>query len=169
MFNETQSSKSETTQNDLVSPAMKKRKSLINESTEYETRSTKPVGDMNEEMHRNRSVKKATEMQSNSKQSNTSHSWSQKQSWRKLIGDKDSSVFSISNIVSTLTPTQKVDDDLESAEDVQLDENEDEDDLIVNVVSKKNSRRGLPTSQELETISAAVEVWFLLFLHFQIL
>lgn len=83
------------------------------------------------------------------KQSATDRSWSQKLSWRALVGDKDSSVFNVSNILPVVASTKEADNAVESIEDLQFDENEtDEDNLIINVVSKKNNRKKLSGNQE---------------------
>ncbi|KAL5769095.1 hypothetical protein ACOSQ2_015878 [Xanthoceras sorbifolium] len=162
---ETQTSKDRSIQNlpkvqkVNISSLTKKRKSLvIEEGIDHESASTKPVGDVNMQTRPDKSRKllqaQPAETQLGSKQSNTNHSWSQKMSWRRLVGDKDNSIFSVSNILPAFTPTKEVDNALESIEDMQFDVNEvDEDDLIVNVVSKKNNRMALPGRQEQETVS----------------
>ncbi|KAK3221189.1 hypothetical protein Dsin_008214 [Dipteronia sinensis] len=154
---ETQTSKDRPTQNVLkvqkmnITPLTKKRKlPLDEECIENESVSTKPVGDndMNMQTRPNKSRKHL--------QAQPAKTWSQKMSWKTLVGDKDNSIFSVSNILPAFTPTKEVDNTLESIEDMQFDENEvDGDDLIVNVVSKKNKRMTLSGSQEQETVSTA--------------
>ncbi|KAI9190923.1 hypothetical protein LWI28_000910 [Acer negundo] len=154
---ETQTSKDRPTQNVLkvqkmnMTPLTKKRKLPLNEECiENESVSTKPIGDndMNMQTRPNKSRKHL--------QAQPAKTWSQKMSWKTLVGDKDNSIFSVSNILPALTPTKEVDNTLESIEDMQFDENEvDGDDLIVNLVSKKNKRMTLSGNQEQETVSTA--------------
>ncbi|KAK1549400.1 hypothetical protein Q3G72_001524 [Acer saccharum] len=154
---ETQTSKDRPTQIVLkvqkmnITPLTKKRKlPLDEECIENESLSTKPIGDndMNMQTRPNKSRKHL--------QVQPAKTWSQKMSWKTLVGDKDNSIFSVSNILPALTPTKEVDNTLESIEDMQFDENEvDGDDLIVNLVSKKNKRMTLSGSQEQETVSTA--------------
>ncbi|KAK2646132.1 hypothetical protein Ddye_021327 [Dipteronia dyeriana] len=158
--NESQTSKDRPTQNAQkvqkmnITPLTKKRKLPLDEEwIETESVSTKPDGDndMNMQTRPNKSRKHL--------QAQPAKTWSQKMSWKTLVGDKDNSIFSVSNILPALTPTKEVDNTLESIEDMQFDENDENevngDDLIVNLVSKKNSRMTLSGSQEQERVSTA--------------
>lgn len=90
-------------------------------------------------------------------------SWLQKSSWKALVGDKGSRMFSVSSILPDGSATEEGDNAFKSSiEDMQLDDNEvdeDEDDLVINVLPKKNSRVSLPKNKESEIISTVYKVW----------
>ncbi|KAJ0090018.1 hypothetical protein Patl1_14017 [Pistacia atlantica] len=156
-FRETRNSKGRLAQSEPESQKNpKKRKSLFSEeSTRDEFVSANPGVDMN--LQTPLGVQRAG-TKSGVKQSTTDCSWSQKLSWRALVGDKDSSVFNVSNILPVVASTKEADNAVESIEDLQFDENETgEDDLIINVVSKRNNRKKLPGNQEQGAKSTVIQ------------
>ncbi|KAJ0031189.1 hypothetical protein Pint_13860 [Pistacia integerrima] len=156
-FRETRNSKGRLAQSEPESQKNpKKKKSLFSEeSTRDEFVSANPGVDMN--LQTPLGAQRAG-TKSGVKQSTTDCSWSQKLSWRALVGDKDSSVFNVSNILPVVASTKEADNAVESIEDLQFDENETgEDDLIINVVSKRNNRKKLPGNQEQGAKSTVIQ------------
>ncbi|XP_031261129.1 uncharacterized protein LOC116119327 [Pistacia vera] len=156
-FRETRNSKGRLAQSEPESQKNpKKRKSLFSEeSTRDEFVSANPGVDMNLQTPLGA---QGAGTKSGVKQSTTDCSWSQKLSWRALVGGKDSSVFNVSNILPVVASTKEADNAVESIEDLQFDENETgEDDLIINEVSKRNNRKKLPGNQEQGAKSTVIQ------------
>lgn len=136
-------------------PTNKKRKSLHSDEIRM---ASNPLDDMNLQTNTNKPstplAAQHAETESGVRKSTASHSWSQKMSWKALVGDKDSRAFSVSNILPSDASPEEADNSIDSFEELKFDENESgEDNLIINVVSKKKTKMAFSSSQKRETTS----------------
>lgn len=138
-------------------PTNKKRKSLHNDEIMM---AANPLDNMNLQTNTNKpstplAVQHA-ETDSGVRKSTASHSWSQKMSWKALVGDKDSRAFSVSNILPSNASPKEADNAFNSFEELKFDDSSnesDEDNLMINVVSKKKPKMALSSSQQWKTTS----------------
>lgn len=140
-------------------PTNKKRKSLHSDEIMM---ASNPLDDMNLQTNTNKPstplAAQHAETESGVRKSTASHSWSQKMSWKALVGDKDSRAFSVSNILPSDASPEEADNSIDSFEELKFDENESgEDNLIINVVSKK-TKMAFSSSPKRETTSTMNQV-----------
>ncbi|GLT77813.1 hypothetical protein SLA2020_493700 [Shorea laevis] len=125
----------------------KKRKSHLNEESDgNEPGSDGPVEKGDSQIYSNTAethfVTQPTGPESGTKQSNSSYLWSQKSSWRALVGDMHKSSFSVSNILQKVDP---IEEEKPLSDDPKVDNN------------SHNKIEMVAASEDLEGMSGKIE------------
>ncbi|GLT88015.1 hypothetical protein SLE2022_060600 [Rubroshorea leprosula] len=146
----------------------KKRKSHLNEESDgNEPGSDGPVEKGNSQIYSNRAetdfVTQPTGPESGTTQSNASYLWSQKSSWRALVGDMGRSSFSVSNILQKVDP---IEEEKPLSDDPKVDNNShNKNELVLEPVSdypkvdnnNHNKIEMVAASEDLEGMSGKIE------------